>query len=82
LSLEASLARAGGWGSQLYESHIKRKGPLMQRTECSSVIPSNEETIAISTGNYKFLQNIGRRLFEMSFINGPFSLRLLCNQKF
>jgi hypothetical protein len=31
------------------------KGPLMQGTECSSAIPSNEEMIAISTGNYKFL---------------------------
>jgi hypothetical protein len=55
LSLEASLDRGGGWGSQLEEVCIKRKGPLMQGTECSSAIPSNEETVAISPGNYKFL---------------------------
>jgi hypothetical protein len=55
LSLEASLARAGGWGSQLLEFHIKRKGPLMQGTESSFAILSNEEMIVISTGNYKFL---------------------------
>jgi hypothetical protein len=61
LSLEALLSRGGGWGSQLQEFHIKRKGPLMQRAECSSAIPSNDETIAISTGNYKFLQKVGRR---------------------
>jgi hypothetical protein len=30
LSLETSLARGEGWGSELQEFHIKWKGPLMQ----------------------------------------------------
>jgi hypothetical protein len=34
---------------------MKMKGPLMQGTECSSAIPLNEYTVAIFTGNYRFL---------------------------
>jgi hypothetical protein len=30
----------------------------MQGTECSSAIPSNEETVAISTSNYIFFQKM------------------------
>jgi hypothetical protein len=37
---------------------MKMKRPLMllmQGTECSSAMPTNELTVAISTDNYKFL---------------------------
>jgi hypothetical protein len=67
LSLEALLSRGGGWGSQLQEFHIKRKGPL--------ILPFHpmRKRLPFQLAPTNFFQKIVRRLFELRFINEPFS---------
>jgi hypothetical protein len=53
----------------------KEQNALLSCKQMSKLFP-----FQLSTTN--FFQEIVRRLFELSFINGHFSLELLCNQKF
>jgi hypothetical protein len=47
----------------------------MQGTECSSAIPSNEETVAISTGKHKFLQKNWQEIIQIEFYQWAFQPR-------